>query len=118
MRRVELVRAAYGFVLLAAPPRALGALARQPLDRPSLRVARVLGARLVAQAVVLTTHPAPRWRMAGAAVDGAHAASMVALARWSRRPVHRRLAARSARDAALLAAAECMCGLQRAGPGN
>jgi hypothetical protein len=118
MRRLELVRAAYGFVLLAAPPRMLGALARQPLDRPAVRVARILGARLVVQAVVLTAHPARRWRMAGAAVDGAHAASMAALARWSRRPPHRRLAARSAQDATLLAAAEGMCGLTHNPAGN
>jgi hypothetical protein len=75
-----------------------------------VRVARVLGARHLVQAAVLTTHPRPGWRLAGAAVDGVHAASMVALARWSERPLHRRLAARNARTAAMLGLAECAAG--------
>jgi hypothetical protein len=105
-RSLEAARAVYGAGLLLAPSSVLDALARSPLDRPAVRVARVLGARHLLQAAVLATHPGPRWRLAGAAVDGAHAASMLALARCSRRAGHRRLAARNARTAGLLAVAE------------
>jgi hypothetical protein len=109
-RRLEAARAVYGAGLLLAPPRALGALSRSSLDPASVRVARVLGARHLLQAAVLSVRSEAGWRLAGAAVDAAHAASMLALARWSRRPVHRSLAARNARTAALLAAAECAAG--------
>jgi hypothetical protein len=111
-RSVEAARAAYGAVLLLAPARALGALARAPLDRPTVAVARLLGARQLVQAALLARHPGLRWRLAGAAVDGAHAASMRALASRSGRPVHRRLAARNARTAGMLAVVECAAGLR------
>ncbi len=109
-RRVETVRAVYGAGLLLAPPRALSALSRAPLDAVSVRVARVLGARHLLQALVLWARSGPRRHLAGAAVDAAHAASMLAVARWSGRPARRRLAARNARTAALLAALECLAG--------
>jgi hypothetical protein len=101
-----------------APPRALRVLAGEPVDRPAVRVARVLGARQLVQAAVLTTYQGPRWRRAGAAVDAAHAASMLALARLSRRPAHRRLAAHNARSAAALAAAEWTVSLALGRTGN
>lgn len=107
---LEAARAVYGAGLLLAPRRALVAGLRSSLDTPTVGVARVLGFRQLAQAAVLATHPGPRWRLAGAAVDGLHAASMVALARWSRQPVHRRLAAGNARSAGVLAVAECAAG--------
>jgi hypothetical protein len=110
-RSLEAARAVYGAGLLLAPSPVLDALARSSLDRPAVRVARVLGARHLLQAAVLATHPGPRWRLAGAAVDGAHAASMLALARYSGRPLHRRLAAGNAGTAGLLAVAECAKGL-------
>ena len=114
---VEAVRAVYGAALLLAPVGVLSSPAGSPLDPPAVRVARVLGARHLVQAAVLARHRAPGWRLAGAAVDGAHAASMLALARWSGRPLHRRLAARNARAAGWLAVAECAAGLWRGGPG-
>ena len=110
MRGVEAVRAVYGGALLVAPSPVLARLARSPLDPPAVRVARVLGARELVQAAVLATRPGRGWRLAGAAVDGAHAASMLALARWSGRALRRRLAARNARTAALLACAEFATG--------
>jgi hypothetical protein len=109
-RALDVARAAYGAGLLLAPPSALAALAGSPLDRPVVRVARVLGTRHLIQAALLWAHPGPRWQLSGAAVDAAHAASMRALARWSQRPVHRRLAARDARIAELFAGAGCVRG--------
>jgi hypothetical protein len=109
-RALEVAHAAYGAGLLLAPPSALAALAGSPLDRPVVRVARVLGTRHLIHAALLWAHPGPRWQLSGAAVDAAHAASMRALARWSQRPVHRRLAARDARIAELFAGAGCVRG--------
>ena len=117
-RALELARAAYGAGMLLAPASALSRLAGTPLDRPAVRVARVLGARHLLQATVLATHPGPGWRLSGAAVDASHAVSMLALARWSRRPLHRRLAARNARSAGMLAAAEAAAGLRGAETGS
>jgi hypothetical protein len=102
-RGLEAARALYGAGLLLAPSQALARGARSPLDRPAVVVARVLGARDLLQAAILWERPAPRWRLSGAAVDAAHAASMLALARWSRMPTRRRLAARNARTASLFA---------------
>lgn len=115
-RPLELARAGYGAVLLLAPGRVLSRLAGTALDRTTVRVARVLGVRHLVQAAALLRHP--RWRPAGAAVDAAHAASMVALARWARRPLHRRLAAGNARSAGMLAAAEVAVGLRDAQAGS
>jgi hypothetical protein len=115
---LDLVRGAYGAALLLAPARVLRAAVDAPLDRAALRVARVLGARHLVQAAVLATHPRPSWRLAGAAVDAAHGASMLAVARWSPQPGHRRLAGHSARTAGGFAAAECVTGLRGPGMGN
>jgi hypothetical protein len=95
-------RAVYGVGLLALPARILAVLARSPLDSETVAVARVLGARQLVQAVILARHPERSWRIAGAGVDALHAGSMAALARFGRRPNHRRLAARNARTATLL----------------
>lgn len=79
------VRLGWGLVLLTAPDRVGRALGAPP-GPATRRLARVLGARHVVQAAVeLATWP--RWSVAGAAVDGAHAATgLVAGAdpRWRR----------------------------------
>jgi hypothetical protein len=102
-RGLEAARALYGAGLLLAPSQALARGARSPLDCPAVIVARVLGARDLLQAAILWERPAPHRQLSGAAVDAAHAASMLALARWSHVPTRRRLAARNARTAALFA---------------
>lgn len=102
---LSVLRALYGAGLLLAPGRILAALARMPLDRRVIAVARVLGARQLAQAAVVGRRPTPGRLRAGAAVDAAHVGSMVAFARWSPRPAHRLLAVRQARSAGLLALA-------------
>jgi hypothetical protein len=119
-RALEAARALYGAGLLLTPSRALARLARSPLDHSAVIVARVLGARHLLQAAILWRRPAPHWQLSGAVVDAAHAASMLALARWSRLPTRRRLAARDARTAALLAGAgtiEAASGFRWSWPG-
>jgi hypothetical protein len=110
------LRGLYGAGLLLAPRWILAALARVPLDRRTVAVVRVLGARQLAQAAVVGRRPTPARRLAGAAVDAAHAASMVAVARWSPCPAHRVLAARQARTAGLLAVAGAVGGRRRGRP--
>ncbi len=92
-------RSTYGGALLLAPARWLSAVARTPVDRPAAAVARVLGARELAQAALVDRRPTRDRLLVGAGVDAAHAASMVPVARWAHRRAHRRLAARSARTA-------------------
>jgi hypothetical protein len=106
INHLVVARTLYGLGLLLTPASTLSALARSPLDRPAVAVARALGARQLVQAALLRRYPTAPCLLAGAAVDAAHAASMLALARWSPCPVHRRLARRNARAAALLAVAD------------
>lgn len=97
------LRAAYGAAQLLAPPAVLAVVVRSPLDRATVRVARVLGARQLVQSVLLERRPGLGWQLGGAAVDAAHAASMLALGRWGHNRRHRRLAVHDGRMAALLA---------------
>jgi hypothetical protein len=83
---IAALRAAYGTVLLAIPGPVLEAFGAPP-DQPAETVARVLGARHVAQAVATRRG---RFARVGAAVDALHAASMFAFAAVD--DVHRRAA--------------------------
>jgi hypothetical protein len=77
MRAVAAVRALYGAALLAVPERILALYGGHPSHAAERAVARILGARHVAQAFV-TRNGA--FRRLGAAVDVIHAASMFGLA--------------------------------------
>jgi hypothetical protein len=77
---MELVRAAWGAALLVAPRQVLGHVHHLRTDRASVVVARVLGARQLAQAVLSGTDPSPEVLALGVWVDGVHAASAVGLA--------------------------------------
>jgi hypothetical protein len=85
VRPTEVARAAYGVCELVAP----AALAQHALGvRRNARertVARLLGARHVAQAVLTTVVPDPRVRLVGGGVDALHSLSMVAWALAERR---------------------------------
>jgi hypothetical protein len=94
-------RAGYGAVLLLAPPGVLARLAGEACDEATVRVARVLGAREIVQAAILTARPGHGWQLGGAVVDVLHGASMLALAAAS--PRYRRLALGNARTAGVLA---------------
>jgi hypothetical protein len=74
------VRACYGAMLLCAPGPALGLSTGQPPSPRARAVARILGARHLAQAVLTLWRPQPAVLAAGAGIDGCHAASMLALA--------------------------------------
>jgi hypothetical protein len=73
-------RACYGAALLCAPGLALGLATGQAPSQRARTVARILGARHLAQAVLTLWRPRPAVLLAGAGIDACHAASMLALA--------------------------------------
>jgi hypothetical protein len=79
-RALQLVRVAYGTALLIRPGPVIQLAAGRPPGQRVCRVARVLGARHVAQAALTAGWPAPGLFAAGAAADAVHAASMLLLA--------------------------------------
>lgn len=83
---IPLVRGSWGMTLLSVPGRLITLAGGQATPRARL-VARVLGARHVAQAAV-EARTGARWIRAGQLVDASHAASGFALAaadsRWRR----------------------------------
>ena len=91
----------WGLALLVRPERVVAALCPE-FPRSKLWVARVLGARLVAQSAVVLAVPARRTVRATAAVEALHAASMAPLLRS---PRYRRAALISGGWAACYAAA-------------
>jgi len=78
-------RACYGAALLCAPGLALGLVTGQAPGQRARAVARILGARHLAQAVLTLWRPRPAVFLAGAGIDACHAVSMVALAAWDPR---------------------------------
>jgi len=104
MRWMSAVRAAYGGALLCAPGPMISALTAAPASGRARAVARVLGARQVAQAVVCGLAPRRGVIQAGAAVDGLHAGSMLVLA-GSEPRLRRALLAETAIGATLASAA-------------
>jgi hypothetical protein len=97
--RLTPIRLVYGAALLAAPGAVLRACGG-PDDGRARLYARVLGARQLAEGALLLAHGEPAWALGGAAVDGVHAISAVALAARTTR--YRRLALLNAGGAAAL----------------
>ena len=95
------LRFAYGTALLVLPSQALARATGAPVDRRAAWLARVLGARELAQAELTRRRPTREVLLAGAVVDVLHAASMVGLAAADRE--RRRLALHNATSAVLLA---------------
>lgn len=91
---LQLLRATYGGVQLARPALLADRLLGVPPDRRTRWVARLLGARQLGQAALSGLRPSPRALAIGAAVDLAHAVSMLALGAVDRR--RRRAAATDA----------------------
>jgi hypothetical protein len=73
-------RACYGAALLCAPGRALRLCTGQAATARERTVARILGARHLAQAALTMWRPRRAVLAAGAGIDACHAASMLALA--------------------------------------
>jgi hypothetical protein len=104
VRRLVWIRAGYGIVLMLAPGVVLRGLPHRRIDGAARAFARLLGARhLVQAAVTIRGGYGPGWILAGAAVDGAHLACVIALA--VARPDRRLLASANALAAAVFAAA-------------
>jgi hypothetical protein len=78
-RAFSLTRAAYGAVLLCAPGVVISQCTGQPASTRARAVVRVLGSRHLVQAAVTARAPSALVLRAGAQVDFAHAASMLAL---------------------------------------
>jgi len=95
------VRALFGAALLLSPATVLHDVPHRRIDGRARAFARLLGIRHLLQAAGADRHPTRGWVLAGATVDGTHAASMIMLARW--RPDRRRLALTNAGVATLLA---------------
>ena len=74
------IRACYGAALLCVPGPALHLVTGRLPSPRACTVARVLGARHLAQAVLTLWRPRPAVLRAGACIDACHAASMLALA--------------------------------------
>lgn len=96
-----LIRGTYGLALLGAPGLFLR-LAGRPGDGQARRVARMLGARQLAQAALTAPGPSTATLALGVEVDLAHALSMLGLAVADRR--RRRLGYADAAVAAAFAA--------------
>lgn len=84
--RLNLVRAAWGTVLLAAPDLIVGRGHSRCTGTVARRTVQVLGGRQVIQSALTAWRPTTAVLTVGAAADVLHAASMVALAvvdaRW------------------------------------
>jgi len=102
VRWFPLIRGSYGLALLGIPGRFLR-LAGQPWEGRARDVARVLGARQLAQAVLTAPQPSAATLALGVEADIAHALSMLALAVADRR--RRRLGCADAVVATAFAAA-------------
>jgi hypothetical protein len=83
-RLIEVVRVGYGVAVVVAPRRVQRLLGIAP-DGPTTAVARVLGARQVAQGLLSGVAPGPEVLALGVWVDSLHSLSMVALAGLDRR---------------------------------
>jgi hypothetical protein len=101
VRAAAVERCLSGALLLVVPDTITGLVAGdQP--RPPGWLVRLLGGRLLAQGLLEYVWPRPAVVLTGAAVDTAHAASMIAAAALL--PAYRRTAAASAAEAMMSAA--------------
>lgn len=80
VRPIEIARAGWGLALLVAPGQVLRNFHGVRVDRTSVVVARVLGARHLTQAVLSGVDPSPEVLAMGVWVDVAHGASALGLA--------------------------------------
>lgn len=80
IRAIELIRAGWGAVLLAAPNQVLDHIHGVQVDRKALVVTRILGARHLAQALLSGVNPGPEVLAAGVWVDTVHSATALGLA--------------------------------------
>lgn len=79
-RYIELVRAGWGAALLLAPGTVLSRVHGVQVDRKSLVISRILGARHLVQASLSGPSPTPEILAAGVWVDTVHSMTAVGLA--------------------------------------
>jgi hypothetical protein len=101
LRGSAIQRCLTGALLLCDPQTPTGVIAGHQARPPSWLV-RLLGSRLLAQGALEYAYPGRTVALGGAAVDTAHAASMIAMAVL--RPAYRRSALASAIEASVSAA--------------
>lgn len=87
IRAIELVRAGWGGVLLAAPAGVLNRIQVVRVDRKAIVVTRILGARHLVQALLSGVNPGPEVLAGGVWVDSVHAATAFGLAAVDRRRI-------------------------------
>jgi hypothetical protein len=104
-RRIELARAGWGAALLLAPRQVLEQVHHVHVDRKSLIVARILGARHLSQAALSGIGPSPDVLALGIWADCAHAATALTFAALD--PSRARAALTDAAIAAVWAGAGC-----------
>jgi hypothetical protein len=80
VRRIELMRAAWGAVLLAAPRFVLSRMRGVRVDRKALVVTRILGARHLLQALLSGINPSAEMLAAGVCIDAVHSMTAFGLA--------------------------------------
>lgn len=85
LRRIEIVRAVRGALLLLAPSAVLSALHGVQVDRKALVVTRILGVRHLVQAWVSGVNPSRAMVVAGAGVDAIHSLTAFGLGVLDRR---------------------------------
>lgn len=87
VRRIELLRAGWGAVLLTAPTVVLNRIHGVHVDRKAVVVTRVLGARHLVQALASGLDPSPVMLAAGVWVDTVHSLTAFGLAALDRRRI-------------------------------
>ncbi|OBG65572.1 MULTISPECIES: hypothetical protein [unclassified Mycobacterium] len=85
IRFIEVLRAGWGTVLLAAPSEVLDHIHGVQVDRKALVVTRILGGRHIVQALLSGINPGPEVLAAGVWVDTVHSATALGLAAVDRR---------------------------------
>ncbi len=85
VRGIELMRAGWGTVLLAAPAAALNHIHGVQVDRKAVVVTRILGVRHLVQALLSGIDPGPEVLAAGVWVDTVHSMTAFGLAVVDRR---------------------------------
>ncbi|OBH94117.1 hypothetical protein [Mycobacterium sp. E2733] len=85
IRLIEVLRAGWGTVLLAAPSEVLDHIHGVEVDRKALVVTRILGARHLTQALLSGINPGPEVLAAGVWVDTVHSITALGLAVVDRR---------------------------------
>ena len=84
-RFIEIVRSLWGAVLLVAPRQVLSRLHGVEVDRKTVVVTRILGARHLVQATLSGVNPSPEVIASGVWVDSVHSLTALGLAVLDRR---------------------------------